>query len=223
MRPIALKWMSVAWFGLLMTSMPRTACADVIDFEQYTGPSTYAAAGNAQTLDVSTSIGTVVISGGVILTNATNLPADETSIYGTAGNAANIGVTTGSGFTNPLTITFPAPITNFFLDIINGNVIPVTYTLADNAGHSASFSIPPNTQMGLETFGFPATGSMVTVAATTGQSTSTGITWDFFIDNLHFDEPLPSVPEPESLVILATAALPIGLAYRWRKRRHASS
>src|SRR5262245_27467207 len=101
---------------VISAAVATTASAAVIDFETFTGPSTFAAAGNAQILNISTSIGIVTIQGGVILTNATNLPADETSIYGTAGNAANIGITTGTGFLNPITITFPVPITNFFLD-----------------------------------------------------------------------------------------------------------
>ena len=141
MRTLSLRFMSVVGFGLLVTGILPTASADLIDFEQFTGPSTFADAGNAQTLNINTSIGNVEFQGGVILTNATNLPADETSIYGTAGNAQNIGVMTGSGFTNPLTITFPVPIQNFFLDLYNGNVIPVTYTLSDNLGNTASFTL----------------------------------------------------------------------------------
>lgn len=190
--------------GLLLL-ICRTAQADAINFETLTGPSTFAAAGNAQTLNIATTIGTVTFSGGVILTAATNLPADETSIYGTAGNAANIGVTVGSGFTNPLVVTFPVPITNFFLDVLNGNVIPVDYQLADNMGNTASFDLVPNLSGGQKTIGFAATGTQVTITALNGQSTPGGITWDYFIDNIHFDEPLPNqVPEPGTLGLLAS-------------------
>jgi hypothetical protein len=187
----------------LSLSVPGKTSADEINFEQFTGPTTFAAAGNAQTLSILTSIGTVTVSGGVILTNATNLPADETSIYGTAGNASNIGVSVGTGFTNPLVVTFPVPITNFFLDVLNGNVIPVTYQLSDNMGNSASFDLAPNLSGGQKTVGFAATGTVVDISATTGQATPTGMTWDFFIDNIHFDEPLPtSAPEPNVLLML---------------------
>src|SRR6476659_2790351 len=155
----------------------REGRATVIDFESLTGSSTFAAAGNATDLNISTVIGTVTISGGVILTNATNLPANETSIYGTAGNAANIGVTTGTGFTNPLTITFPVPITNFFVDVLNGNIQDVTYQVADNNGNSNTSTLVPNLSSGNELVSFAASGTVVTVAAITGQSTPSGMTW----------------------------------------------
>ena len=51
--------------GLLLL-ICRTAQADDINFETLTGPSTFAAAGNAQTLKIATTIGTVTFSGGVI-------------------------------------------------------------------------------------------------------------------------------------------------------------
>ena len=105
----------------------------------------------------------------------------------------------GSGFTNPLVVTFPVPITNFFLDVLNGNVIPVDYQLADNMGNTASFDLVPNLSGGQKTIGF------VTITALDGQSTPGGITWDYFIDNIHFDEPLPNqVPEPGTLGLLAS-------------------
>jgi hypothetical protein len=206
--------------GVLLASAVRPASADVIDFEQFTGPTTFGAAGNAKTLNISTSIGTVTVSGGVILTNTSNLPADETSIYGTAGNAANIGVTTGTGFTNPIVITFPMPIANFSLDILNGNVQTVTYKLSDNLGNNSSFDIAPNTSGGAKTFGFASAGNVIDITATTGQSTPNGITWDFFIDNIHFS-PLATVPEPSPLVLSASAAV-IGLGLSWCRRKRST-
>jgi hypothetical protein len=198
-----------AFFGLLSAFGPHGASADVIDFEQYAGPSTFVEAGHAQTLNISTSVGIVKVSGGVILTKATSLPADESSIYGTAGNASNIGVATGSGYTNPIVITFPLPVSSFSLDILNGNTQPVTYQLADNHHNSASFNIAPNLSGGVKTFGFSSAGNVVTITAMTGQSTPNGITWDFFVDNINFT-PLISVPEP-SILTLGVAAGASGL------------
>src|SRR4029077_5866787 len=111
---------ALLFFSILFTGAQRPAFPSTIDFENQcpggvktAGPcsSLFANADNAQSLNVPTAIGGVTFQGGVLLDNATNLPADETVIYGTAGNAADIGVFPGSGFTNPLTITFPAPIT----------------------------------------------------------------------------------------------------------------
>lgn len=221
---------NVVWFGLLFGGLAGTSFGAIIDFEsqcpsgvQASGPcsSLFATAGNAQTLNISTGIGTVKFQGGVLLDQATNLPADETAIFGTAGNAANIGVTTGTGFTNPLTITFPVPISNFFLDVLNGNTIGVNYRIADNNGNSANFSLVPNLSSGQKTIGFAATGTVVTIAATTGQSTPNGLTWDFFIDNVHFNEPLPPnlTPEPGTLMLMGTAVAGLIFLSRTRNRR----
>jgi len=213
-----------AWFGLITAGLVGHGQAETITLESLTGPSTFAAAGNAQSIIVPTSIGNVTISGGVVLRAVTNLPANQTTIYGTAGNATGIGITTGTGFTNPLTITFPVPITNFFLDVLNGNVQNVTYQVADNTGNNASFTLVPNLSSGTRTIGFAATGSIVTVGAITGQSTPNGITWDYFIDNISFNQPLPPAlaPEPSSFVMAGTASM-AGLGCFWLRRRRAAS
>ena len=212
--PISRKFSLLVAVPALVVATTGVGHADLIDFESFHGPSLFALAGNATTLAIPTAIGDVTVSGGVILTDATNLPADETSIYGTAGNASNIGVTVGSGFTNPLTITFPVPIHNFFLDVLNGNTQPVTYEVADNAGNSNTMTLAPNLTGGNELVGFAATGTIVTVGAITGQMTPTGMTWDFIIDNIHFNQPLPTVPEPASAVLLATSLLGLGAVRR---------
>ena len=186
-----------------------------IDFEaqcpggsQGSGPcaSLFSNVGNAQTLNISTSIGTVTFQGGALLDNATNLPADETAVYGTAGNGTPIGVTTlGTGFTNPITVTFPQNIHNFFLTVLNGNTQTVNYQVADNAGNSAVFSVIPNLSSGSNVIGFPAAGNAVTITALTGQSTPGGITWDFFIDNVNFNQALPPGLNPISSTSAAAA------------------
>jgi hypothetical protein len=183
----------------------------LIDFEDKTGPSLFSLAGPAQTLVYNVGGVTVTFAGGVILTAATNLPADETSLYGTA--SANLIPGASTTLTNPLTVTFSKPIQNFFLDVYNGETSAETYTLADNAGHSSTFSLGPNTASGQSEIGFAATGTGVTL--TSGSSAD----WDFFIDNVHFNESLPTVPEPATwleITVAGVAALGLGLFRRIR-------
>src|SRR5207248_3069421 len=87
--------------------IPVNAFSEIIDFdsEKLFGPPTFADAGPAQTLNVPTTIGDVTFTGGVILTNTAFLPADQTSVYGTARNVP--GVNASPTLTNPITITFP--------------------------------------------------------------------------------------------------------------------
>jgi hypothetical protein len=126
------------------------------------------------------------------------MPADEGTVYITAGNAAAIDVRTAAGFTNPITVTFPRPIDNFFLTVLNGNTLPVTFQVADNVGNSATFLLAPNMNRGASQIGFAATGTVVTIGAVTGQSTATGMTWDFAIDHIHFNQPLPAGLRPRT-------------------------
>src|SRR5271165_7212761 len=106
----------------LLAAATAAAFADTINFENQcpsgqtaSGPCSalYSTVGNAQTLTIPTSIGSVMISGGALFDDITNLPVDETAVYGTAGNASNVGVFPGTGFTNPLTLTFPEAIDSF--------------------------------------------------------------------------------------------------------------
>lgn len=209
------------------TSLP--AFSITIDFEnlcpsgqQPSGPCSalFSTAGNAETLTVSTSIGNVSIQGGALFDAIANLPSDETAVYGTAGNAANIGVFPGSGFTNPITITFPQPITGLSIDVLNGNTMPVDYHLADNAGNMADFLLAPNLSAGQKTIGLATTGSVVTIGAVTGQNTPFGMTWDFLIDNINFTtQASTNTPEPGSALLIGLGLIAFGLAGRGFKSR----
>jgi len=178
------------------------------DDQGLTGPSTFAGTpGTPQAFSVSTSAGTVSFDGGVILTTTSNLPANQSSVYGTADFAGSL--------QNPITITFAQPITNFLVDIINGLTIndptsgqpvPIEYQLADNQGHSAIFSLPPNTASGAETIGFAATGTQVTISSLTFAPSL----FDFFVDNIQFDLPSPAAPM-------------VARRLRWRSRRRCRS
>ena len=201
---------SLSLLALAVIAAPASAA--LIDFDTLTGPSTFAAAGPAQTIPFLNVDGTgvdVTFTGGVILDNTANLPANQTPLYGTANFA-------GPTLQNPLTVTFSSPVSNFFLDVYNGLTTPIAYEVADNAGNFATFTLAPNLSSGTTLIGFPATGSIVTIASVTPPVSS----WDFFIDNIHFNEPLPPglAPEPGTMLLLGAGLAAAIAANRRRKQ-----
>jgi hypothetical protein len=216
-------------FAILLAAAAAAAFADTINFDNLCPSQTssgacaglFSTVGNAENLDIATSIGTVVVQGGALFDDISNLPADETAVYGTAGNASGIGVTpNGTGFTNPITITFPEALTSFSLDVLNGNTVSVEYQLADNAGNVQDLTVAPNFSSGLQVINLGATGTVVTLTAETGQSTSSGMTWDFLIDNISFTSasgtPTTATPEPVPALLIGMGLITLGLV-----RRHA--
>ena len=203
-----MKWKLTTRLGLALIALgafaTERANAYIINFsdEGITGPGPYASDLTSGPLDVSTPIGTVVFSGGAVATALSAAPADEGTVYYTSYFCCGTGTTT-----NTLTITFPQPINNFFVDLYNGQIYTDSFTAADNSGMSTTVSIPPNTSGGTALISFPALGSVVTISTTDPD-------WDFFIDNIGFDQPTPGVPEPASLVLFGS-----GLAGLWWLRR----
>jgi hypothetical protein len=182
--------------ALICLVMGVNASAEIINLEDHIGPDHFSAA-SALTLTYSTGSGPLSITGGTILTNTTNLPADETSVYGTA--------SFGNSLSNTITMTFTTPINNFFFDLLNGVNALETFTVADNLGNSQTFTLAPNLSLGVVTVGFPTVGSVITI-------TTADRGWDFFIDNIGFNQPTPSTatPEPGTMALLGIGVL--GLA-----------
>lgn len=205
---------------VVMVACAPFCIGEVIDFEQFTGPSRFIEAGNATDAYIATSIGTVVFSGGVILTDPTSTPADETSLYATAGNSSDINVYPGAGFENPISIALPATVTDFSIEVINGNTIPVVYDISNGLGQAEAVTLASNTAAGEQTVRFAEAGNTVMISATTGQSVPGGMTWDFSVDNISFtaaSSGIETVPEPSS-ILLSFAAAPI-LFFGARRRR----
>ncbi|NKE47835.1 hypothetical protein HB662_23870 [Roseomonas frigidaquae] len=208
-----------AALGLMATiALPLSAGATVINFDDQgiTGPSTFAAASpSPQTIVVPTADGNVTFEGGVVLANTTALPANQTSLYGTA--------YFGNGLSNPITLTFENAITNFLIDVVNGLTTPIEYTVADNLGNSSTFTLPSNAAGGITTIGFAAAGTVVTVSSVTAPTNI----FDFFVDNITFNVPIEcgpdgcttppvAVPVPAALPIFAMGLLGLGLVQRRR-------
>ena len=194
-KPSVALYLLVAALLCLVTGV--NASADIINLEDQTGPSLFAAAA-AQTLNYSTSSGPLTITGGTVLTGTTNLPADETSVYGTA--------FFGNSLSNTITMTFTSPINNFFFDLINGQTYPETFTVSDNLGNSQVFpNIPSNGNSGTALVSFATVGSVITI-------TTADPEWDFFIDNIGFNQATPgtATPEPGTVLLLGVGVL--GLA-----------
>jgi len=188
--------------GFSVVALPANyASAATIKFDDQglSGPSSFREAGPAQTLDIATSDGNARIEDGVVLSTTANLPANQSSVYGTGSQSVLPGA--DPSLENPITATFENSINNFSLDVFNGLTQDTQYTVADDIGNSATFSLPPNLDGGTRTIGFEAAGDEVTIM-------SNADPYDFFIDNITFNEDLPEdLPEPMSVTNADTSSM----------------
>ncbi|MBX3636766.1 MAG: hypothetical protein KF683_15450 [Rubrivivax sp.] len=183
----------------VLASVSTQATASFINFDDQglVGPSTFAdASPSPQTIDITQGAVTATFTGGVILTQTTNLPANQTSIYGTA--------SFGTGLSNPLTISFSQPVTNLILDVLNGDTVVADFEVSDGVD-TQIFSLAPNLSSGAATIGLLSTASNYTIRQTRG----TANFWDFFIDNIRYNVNADcdrtgcfTVPAPGSLALV---------------------
>ena len=183
-----MKSQHIARVGFVVTAIAAIPVqATVINFDSQglSGPSTYFAAGASRNLMIATADGDVSITGGTVLSQETFLPANATSLYGTAFFGTN--VAQAPAYSPTVTLNFANSISNFFLDVYNGQTFNVTYTVADNSGNSRSFLLAPNLNSGTTQIGFAAAGSIITITSDAGPA------WDFSIDNIGFNQLLPAI------------------------------
>lgn len=166
--------------------------ATVIDFESQAshGPSF------DESVDSPLVIGIATFTGGEVLGPESG-SIDETNVYATTGGLSG-------GYTNPIVITFSAPISGFSVLLTNND--PDTFTVADNVGDTQSLTIGP---LANQTFNLSGVGiTQVTI----GEAVATN--WDFAIDNVTFTAGA-SAPEPGTLMLLGA-----GLAALGYRKRH---
>ena len=119
------------------------------------------------------TIGIVTFSGGVLMDEVANLPANQTTVCG----AFNC-----PGYAPAITITFASPVRDFSVDVYNGDIVNVSYTVASGSGGSVTKSLAANFFSGSDTFALPDAG----ITSVTIQRATPDSFWDSFIDNVRF-------------------------------------
>jgi hypothetical protein len=204
-RLLCISFLTLA-LALLVGS--SSAFADEVTFENIAGPSLFGNPASSPSYSFGDGV-TATFSGGTVLTDTTNLPADETSVYGTCSPYYG---SVCPDYSQTLTISFNQNITNFIMDLYNGVTTTDTFTASDNLGNSVTDTIAANVSSGNAMVEFAAAGDQVTI-------TTTDPNWDFFIDNVQFNVPLvSSTPEPGTMGMLGAGLLSL-LAFAWGSRR----
>jgi hypothetical protein len=177
--------------SLLGLGTGTRASADVIDFE--------AQAANAGGFltgipDSPLTIGIATFTGGELRQAEEGLPADQTGVYATQGLFG--------GDSNPLTITFSAPVDGFSILVANGDAQNQSYTVADDIGGAVTKQLALSGALSGSTATFALPGN--DIASVTISSSNSNF-WNFAIDNVTFTA--AAVPEPATLGLCGAALL----------------
>ena len=178
---------------LLLLSQPLRAQTQTVDFEQFTGPNTWVP------LQPPVTVGIATFSGGHLLDETLSLPADQTTVYGTA--TPLFGCT---GCSSTIFIDFSQAVSNVSLKVVNGQTFTVQYTVNVQDGSNPQvFFLVSNGESGQTTVTLPHTG------VTQVQVTSNAENWNFFIDDVQF-----AVQESAPVITTVAAGLnfPFGVA-----------
>jgi hypothetical protein len=141
------------------------------------GPSLFVEAGAAKLSTITTPVGNVILSGGVFLGDATNLPADESVVYGTGDTS----VGADPSLSPTITILFPKPVSDVSFNLLNGEPYVSTYTVEDNLGDEVIPTLFSNNADGETIVSLNFSGiTSITVSAIS-------LNWDFEIDNISFN------------------------------------
>jgi hypothetical protein len=130
-------------------------------------------------------------------------------VYATA--ATFDGVEPGPGLTNPMTITFPTPVTSFSVSIFNGLTTTASYTVSDNVGDSTSITLPPDSSTDEGTVALTGLKS----GATKFTITSSSSPWDFSIDNIAYNVKPSDAQIPKNPSIPDKVGYGISVAAAW--------
>jgi hypothetical protein len=142
-----------------------------IDFEQFTGPTAFS------TVDAPFTVGIATFSGGQLLRTTANLPANQSTVYGTSNHCA--------GCAETLTVVFAQPVRDFSIEIFNGEITSVTYTVAADSGGSQTKKLASNALSGADTFTLPDL-RITSVTVSSEVPVPEFPTHNFSVDNLRF-------------------------------------
>ncbi|MEQ1758238.1 MAG: hypothetical protein ABL986_07970 [Vicinamibacterales bacterium] len=143
----------------------------LVDFETFSGPGVFSG------IKPPITVAGLTVSGGQVLSGATNLPVDRSNVYGTASFC--------SGCLPAITLSFAKPASSFSVFIVNGNTVTVTYKVQDDLGEVKTITLAANFLSGAGTIALNDK-NIQSIVISAGTAPGGCCTWDFFIDNVRF-------------------------------------